>query len=665
MGATTKLNIGKIPISKGEYQEGTAYQRLNQVTMLGSTYQSKIDDNTSAPAQMGADGAVENINTDKWLCIAVGNVSAAKKVVYNNETSGLEAGNVQEAIDEVGSKVSDLQAKTKPLENISEEESEELSDSIEFTSDDSTETYAKVDSEGVHAKKFFDMNGKEVGADNAVKIKELSVTWRKNSSGIYTIDFKSLGLYIITFSDDYKLVYTGNVLGTDSLKSFTFNHPISVYKDKENDITNLYIYRKDKAEMNLDESVNIRIYYLDFPNDNYDVTVAASDSKPNAKKKANVVLNGDNDTRILCALFACYNSLKIRLYGGSYYMSEFFSYSDTSKVCIALNTENQDIRRYISVHGFSKCSPQDSTSVRFFITKNLHESMQDNGINYFCIAAPYSYTEGVFDGTEIQRAGTSVDFKNFSIIGYYYDKPITYIDTTRCLSQMFESVNVRSWSKNLTNYYPFEIVPNAECTGIRVGRGSNYGIQNYIKNSNYWYCAKGVACNGEHFIFEDVKTHHDYVGFYFGDKKTVGAKEHPNIMLGCSIEGCYQFMILGSRGATEEQDYIYNSANKINAQTLICIGLSTERAWSIPGIMVNSEQDLPSSPITNSVYYIYKDGKNMKYSWNGSSWDKSETTIQLTKPIKEIYRGMYRGRIEGDSISFETGSGKNITITQY
>ena len=105
---TTKLNIGKIPISKGEYQEGTTYQRLNQVTMLGSTYQSKIDDNTSAPAQMGADGAVENINTDKWLCVAVGNVSAARKVVYNNETSGLEAGNVQEAIDETNTKVSDL-----------------------------------------------------------------------------------------------------------------------------------------------------------------------------------------------------------------------------------------------------------------------------------------------------------------------------------------------------------------------------------------------------------------------------------------------------------------------------------------------------------------------------------------------------------------------------
>lgn len=103
--ATTKQNIGKIPIMKGEYQEGTTYQRLNQVTMLGSTYQSKIDGNTSAPAQMGADGAVENINMDKWLCIAVGNVSSAKKVVYNNETSGLEAGNVQAAIDETNTKI--------------------------------------------------------------------------------------------------------------------------------------------------------------------------------------------------------------------------------------------------------------------------------------------------------------------------------------------------------------------------------------------------------------------------------------------------------------------------------------------------------------------------------------------------------------------------------
>lgn len=42
------------------------------------------------------------------------------------------------------------------------------------------------------------------------------------------------------------------------------------------------------------------------------------------------------------------------------------------------------------------------------------------------------------------------------------------------------------------------------------------------KHLNVWYCGKGVSCNGEHFIFEDVKVHHDYIGFVFGDRHTVG-----------------------------------------------------------------------------------------------------------------------------------------------
>ena len=142
---TTKLNIGKIPISKGEYHEGTTYQRLNQVTMLGSTYQSKIDDNTSAPARMDADGVVENINTDKWLCIAVGNVSAAKKVVYNNETSGLEAGNVQEAIDEVGSKVNDLSSVVDKA-SIKDEEGTVVETPFHYIQNEEF-IFAKVDAE--------------------------------------------------------------------------------------------------------------------------------------------------------------------------------------------------------------------------------------------------------------------------------------------------------------------------------------------------------------------------------------------------------------------------------------------------------------------------------------------------------------------------------------
>ena len=82
--------------------------------------------------------------------------------------------------NDINDKLSDLSNKTKPLENISEEESEELSDSIEFTSDDSTETYAKVDSDGVHAKKFFDMDGNKMHT-----LKDLIVV-DANGNGDYT-----------------------------------------------------------------------------------------------------------------------------------------------------------------------------------------------------------------------------------------------------------------------------------------------------------------------------------------------------------------------------------------------------------------------------------------------------------------------------------------------
>ena len=167
---TTKLNIGKIPISKGEYQEGTAYQRLNQVTMLGSTYQSKIDDNTSAPAQMGADGAVENINTDKWLCIAVGNVSAAKKVVYNNETSGLEAGNVQEAIDEVGSKVSDLSSDLNTKFDSLQETSDDLRNNNSITFNAVDKIIELPTSYGVLKKQYLHSSSSTTAINDAARL---------------------------------------------------------------------------------------------------------------------------------------------------------------------------------------------------------------------------------------------------------------------------------------------------------------------------------------------------------------------------------------------------------------------------------------------------------------------------------------------------------------
>lgn len=573
--------------------------------------------------------------------------------------------------------------------DISKEESLSNGDFLEFRKDDNT-FVARVDSNGVHAKAYYagenngvnlmdaiNANTKAIGEIHGTsgvnKIRELDVTWQAGllkesnveieGNGIRTGNFSEKGLYIVTFSDEYKVTYIGHVLGYDFSidHEYNSNHPISAFKLRDKDKMRFAISRKDGKVMDASEKDNIHIYYLDTPNGLYDVYVAASDSKEQSKKMANIVLDGTNDTRILCALTSCYNSMKIFLHAGTYYMTEFFSYTDTAKVCLAINDDNGTRgRKYLTIHGMSKCTPQTAEVTNIVLTEQLHNTIQNDGINYFCLAIPYSYTEGRFDGTEIQRAAVSVDFKDFNVIGYYYDKPITYIDTTRCLSQMFESVNVRSWLNNLHSYNPFEITPNEDCTAIRVGRGSDYGIQNYVKHSNFWYCGKGVACNGEHFVFEDVKTHHDYVGFYFGDKKTVGRMEHPNIMLGCSIEGCYRLMVLGHMGATSEQEFVEDYSNKVQKKTLVCIGLSTELVWSVPGVILKSESELPANPQASATYLI----SSVLYTWNGTSWDKSNAT-QSTLPIKEIYRGMYRGRVEGDHVSFESGSGKNIVLTSY
>lgn len=121
MSATTKLNIGKIPISKGEYQEGTAYQRLNQVTMLGSTFQSLINDNVGyPPAEVRDDGKVYAINTDKWIIVA--NALAA----YN-----------------AGKRIDDLAEKTE----IKDEEGTVVDTPFRYIQSEEF-IFAKVDAEG-------------------------------------------------------------------------------------------------------------------------------------------------------------------------------------------------------------------------------------------------------------------------------------------------------------------------------------------------------------------------------------------------------------------------------------------------------------------------------------------------------------------------------------
>ena len=439
--------------------------------------------------------------------------------------------------------------------------------------------------------------------------------------------FGGSGLYLVTFPDGIQARYYGTYYdGTTA--SITLNRPFSV---QNLDTFGVFFQSKTGSISISSDLSGIKIWHIANRDDyQYDAIIAASDSTPQHKLTADIVCDGSNDTDILAALFGCDASVNVLLRGGHYNITKMWTHSSTAKVALGLNERlleqvGNSYRRYITIHGDKRSTPQTVDGVYFMVSQALHNSLANSGMYYFIIGAPYSI------GEEVPRISASVDLANINIIGYKYDKPITYVDTTRCLSTMLDSVNVRSWANNLLSYDPFNETPNAECCGIRVGRGSNYGIQNYVKHSNVWYCYKGIACCGEHFVFEDVKTHHDYIGFVFGDRKTVGHFEHPNILIGCSIEGCYRLMELSKNGETTEKQFVYDSTNNQFYSTLIVIGLSTETSWTIP---------------TNET--------------NGG------TTVG-TLPCKEILKGAYRGRFECDygNRPFVNGDGNGFSCVWY
>lgn len=66
--ATVKKTIGRLPVYKGDWVAGS-YSMLNQVTYLGSTFQSKIDNNTATPATVVNNALQVNAN---WSVVSNG-----------------------------------------------------------------------------------------------------------------------------------------------------------------------------------------------------------------------------------------------------------------------------------------------------------------------------------------------------------------------------------------------------------------------------------------------------------------------------------------------------------------------------------------------------------------------------------------------------------------
>lgn len=68
-----KRNIGRLPVYFGDWDETKTYQSKNRVTLYGSEFESKIDNNINhAPATYNSTTRVVTFDTDRWYIISNG-----------------------------------------------------------------------------------------------------------------------------------------------------------------------------------------------------------------------------------------------------------------------------------------------------------------------------------------------------------------------------------------------------------------------------------------------------------------------------------------------------------------------------------------------------------------------------------------------------------------
>lgn len=339
-----------------------------------------------------------------------------------------------------------------------------------------------------------------------------------------------------------------------------------------------------------------------------DVTIGAY----NSHHDCDIKCDGIHDQEILQAAFNCVDSINIVLTEGRFNLTKLYTTSHSGQKAALYTDDISNKHKVVSVN--STYQGRTTTADATIFVCNINE-ISDNDENSIVLVPRMEVEVDTKTNTN-----TTIRIEGIKVVGDLYRNKITFIDCTCAASTILRNIDIRA-DGSTTGLIVLPENPHTENVGIRVGHGSNNGVMNAVKQCMVIYCGKGYSVNGEHFVIEDCLAHHCLVGWYYGDVNTKKAYEHPNVMIGCSIEQCERLMVLSHYGETEE-------SVSTPRHTLVCIGLSTENGWTTPG---------------------------------------TESTVD-TLPILEIVKGAYRGRIELDFIGttpFEENGCRNMQYVMY
>lgn len=356
----------------------------------------------------------------------------------------------------------------------------------------------------------------------------------------------------------------------------------------------------------------------------YDCVVASFDSTESDKAKADIICGEKHAQEQLNCAINCNitsgNHARVLLLGGTYNINKFYNFNNY-RYGMCLQHSLVGSKRYsVSISGkYMEHNGKDTGNTVIQLSEGANNEI--NTHQEFAILGAIRGGSRKM-GNYFNEFALYVDkimFKVFSL-----QKPCVCVDGAGLFQLGCENVKcgrILKEGEAETDVFFDKLTPVKGLIGFRGVCGSNAGKGNYLKHCMVTGYYEGIALTGEHFVVEDCLQHHCYYGWTIGNYDVEPKMEHPNVFIGNSVEQCYRIALLNRYGATEETEV---SESK---QTLIYIGGSIEPLW------------------TNS---------------NG------EKVSML--PIKEVVKGVYRGRIELDwwNSPFEDdGSGKRMNYVSY
>jgi hypothetical protein len=392
-------------------------------------------------------------------------------------------------------------------------------------------------------------------------------------------------------------------------------------------IYGIYVIRPqtDSIRIGLSDTIEnvgfeMRIYKECGLRDKYDVIVAASDSMPEDKAKADIVCDGTNDE--LDLQFAVnwnfgrkrrsnYNDFcNVFLMPGTYNIDNFTQQytangqltRETYAVMIGniQPSGNMSYTYRVGIEGaYTSEHNQNDSSTVILVSNTGSASLSSEVLNaLFGVALLSTGSTG-----SIHSCGFSVDIKNLHICTGGVTNNVIAIDAYQAGNVIVENCDIHAALSSM--YMPVDTmntIPEGSI-GIRAGRGSCLGVRQSLKGNRIQGFYEGIALCGEHFICQDNLEIACVYAFTLNNYTPNGAVQHPNIFIGNSIEQCLKMGKLLDASMRCTLIYIGGSVeNKITLQTPAVEMLPFE-ITSNTLLRGRIESDSLASPYNESFFY--------------------------------------------------------------